>query len=141
VARSRRWLRRGSGTRPAANAAPTPPPAPPYRSAQQAQTFMAMFQAGTASGRSAVQAQAHSQAHAYPQTQVHAHPRAQDRDHAQPPAHSPDRFGRFDAPGDNPGAPLSDSPGRTQARAPYDPSLPASPQLPQRSGEFHEHHP
>ncbi|MDY0814437.1 sensor histidine kinase [Kitasatospora purpeofusca] len=30
---------------------------------------------------------------------------------------------------------------RTGSQDPYDPSLPPSPQLPQRSGEFHDHHP
>ncbi|MFE6049820.1 sensor histidine kinase [Kitasatospora sp. NPDC056446] len=79
----RRSHRRDRAHRPAQHAAPPPPPAPPYRSARDAQAFMAMFQAGTASGRSAVRAQA-----------------------VQP-----------------------------------DPSLPASPRLPQRSGEFHDHHP
>ncbi|MEU1286524.1 ATP-binding protein [Kitasatospora sp. NPDC005856] len=78
----RRSHRRGRTGRPAQHAAPPPQPAPPYRSARDAQAFMAMFQAGTASGRSAVRAQAQS-----------------------------------------------------------DPSLPASPRLPQRSGEFHDHHP
>ncbi|MEU3571688.1 sensor histidine kinase [Kitasatospora sp. NPDC036755] len=78
----RRSHRRGRTGRPAQHAAPPPPPAPPYRSARDAQAFMAMFQAGTASGRSAVRAQAQSS-----------------------------------------------------------PSLPASPRLPQRSGEFHDHHP
>ncbi|WBP91660.1 sensor histidine kinase [Kitasatospora cathayae] len=38
------------------HAAP-PPPEPPYRSARDAQAFMAMFQAGTANGRSAARAQ------------------------------------------------------------------------------------
>ncbi|MFD5916889.1 ATP-binding protein [Kitasatospora sp. NPDC058201] len=108
----RRSHRRDRANRHAASAAPTPPAAPPYRSAQQAQTFMAMFQAGTASGRSAVQAQAHSPGH--PQ----GHPQGDDR------AHSPGH-------GQNPG----------RSHAPHDPSLPASPQLPQRSGEFHDHHP
>ncbi|MFF2039407.1 sensor histidine kinase [Kitasatospora sp. NPDC058170] len=78
----RRSHRRDRAARPARGTAATPPPAPPYRSAPQAQAFMAMFQAGTASGRSAARAQAHA-----------------------------------------------------------DPSFPASPQLPQRSGEFHDHHP
>ncbi|MFF1904298.1 sensor histidine kinase [Kitasatospora sp. NPDC058218] len=78
----RRSHRRDRANRHAAPAAPPPAPAPPYRSAQDARTFMAMFQAGTANGRSAA---------------------------------------------------------RTQAQ-PY-PSLPASPQLPQRFGEFHDHHP
>ncbi|WP_244178972.1 sensor histidine kinase KdpD [Streptomyces rubellomurinus] len=48
----RRSHRRGRPGRPAQHAAPAPPPAPPYRSARDAQAFMAMFQAGTASGRS-----------------------------------------------------------------------------------------
>ncbi|MFJ2190799.1 sensor histidine kinase [Kitasatospora sp. NPDC087861] len=78
----RRSHRRDRANRPAQHASPAPPPEPPYRSARDAQAFMAMFQAGTASGRSAARAQ------------------------AQP-----------------------------------DPSLPASPRLPQRSGEFHDHHP
>ncbi|MFD5435505.1 sensor histidine kinase [Kitasatospora sp. NPDC127067] len=78
----RRSHRRGRTSRPAQHAAPPPQPAPPYRSARDAQAFMAMFQAGTASGRTAARAQAQS-----------------------------------------------------------DPSLPASPRLPQRSGEFHDHHP
>ncbi|MBV6701418.1 sensor histidine kinase [Kitasatospora aureofaciens] len=78
----RRSHRRDRADRPAQHAAPAPPAAPPYRSARDAQAFMAMFQAGTASGRSAARAQAHT-----------------------------------------------------------DPSQPASPRLPQRSGEFHDHHP
>ncbi|MFD8786056.1 sensor histidine kinase [Kitasatospora sp. NPDC059599] len=78
----RRSHRRDRANRPAQHAAPPPPPAPPYRSARDAQAFMAMFQAGTASGRSAARAQA--------------------------------------------------QPGPTD---------PASPRLPQRSGEFHDHHP
>ncbi|MFJ7912489.1 sensor histidine kinase [Kitasatospora sp. NPDC096204] len=78
----RRSHRRDRNSRPAQHAAPPPPPAPPYRSARDAQAFMAMFQAGTASGRSAARAQAQ-----------------------------------------------------------FDPSLPVSPRLPQRSGEFHDHHP
>ncbi|MER8102399.1 sensor histidine kinase [Kitasatospora sp. NPDC094016] len=78
----RRSHRRDRAARPAQHASPAPPPAPPYRSARDAQAFMAMFQAGTASGRSAARAQAQ-----------------------------------------------------------HDPSLPASPRLPQRSGEFHDHHP
>ncbi|MER7845439.1 sensor histidine kinase [Kitasatospora sp. NPDC096077] len=52
----RRSHRRDRAKRPA-HAAP-PPPEPPYRSALDAQAFMAMFQAGTASGRSAARAQA-----------------------------------------------------------------------------------
>ncbi|MFF3067566.1 sensor histidine kinase [Kitasatospora sp. NPDC057936] len=71
-----------AGTTAQHAAPPPPPPAPPYRSARDAQAFMAMFQAGTASGRSAARAQAHD-----------------------------------------------------------DPFRPASPRLPQRSGEFHDHHP
>ncbi|MFJ5121529.1 sensor histidine kinase [Kitasatospora sp. NPDC088548] len=82
----RRSHRRDRGNRTAQGTAPTPPPTPPYRSAREAQAFMAMFQAGTASGRSAVRA-------------------------------------------------------RVQAQAQPDPSLPVSPRLPQRSGEFHDHHP
>ncbi|MFG3050866.1 sensor histidine kinase [Kitasatospora sp. NPDC048239] len=78
----RRSHRRDPAARPARGTAAEPPPAPPYRSAPQAQAFMANFQAGTASGRSAARAQAHT-----------------------------------------------------------DPFFPASPQLPQRSGEFHDHHP
>ncbi|MGW4894325.1 ATP-binding protein [Kitasatospora sp. NPDC004240] len=77
----RRSHRRDRSGPPAPAAAPAP--LPPYRSARDAQAFMAMFQAGTASGRSAVRGAA-------------AHP---------------------------------------------DPSLPASPQPPQRTGEFHDHHP
>ncbi|MGW2254420.1 ATP-binding protein [Kitasatospora sp. NPDC001660] len=77
--RSHRRDRAGSA---AQHAAPQPPPVPPYRSARDAQAFMAMFQAGTASGRSAARAQAHN-----------------------------------------------------------DPFRPPSPRLPQRSGEFHDHHP
>ncbi|WP_254802342.1 sensor histidine kinase [Kitasatospora sp. SUK 42] len=53
----RRSHRRDRAGRPAQHAAP-PPPEPPYRSARDAQAFMAMFQAGTASGRSAARAQA-----------------------------------------------------------------------------------
>ncbi|MFE5580627.1 ATP-binding protein [Kitasatospora sp. NPDC056531] len=53
----RRSHRRDRANRPAQHAAP-PPPTPPYRSAQDAQAFMAMFQAGTASGRSAARARA-----------------------------------------------------------------------------------
>ncbi|MEU8515455.1 sensor histidine kinase [Kitasatospora sp. NPDC048722] len=71
-----------AGTTAQHAAPPPPPPAPPYRSARDAQAFMAMFQAGTASGRSAARAQAHD-----------------------------------------------------------DPFRSASPRLPQRSGEFHDHHP
>ncbi|MER6301033.1 sensor histidine kinase [Kitasatospora sp. NPDC001539] len=52
----RRSHRRDRADRPAQHAAP-PPPAPPYRSARDAQAFMAMFQAGTASGRSAARGQ------------------------------------------------------------------------------------
>ncbi|WP_406211085.1 sensor histidine kinase [Kitasatospora sp. NBC_01560] len=78
----RRSHRRDRAHRRSEPAAPPPATAPPYRSAQDAQAFMAMFQAGTASGRSAARTQAH-------------------------PA----------------------------------PSHPSSPQLPQRSGEFHDHHP
>ncbi|MFD5467812.1 sensor histidine kinase [Kitasatospora sp. NPDC127059] len=52
----RRSHRRDRATRPAQHAAP-PPPEPPYRSARDAQAFMAMFQAGTASGRSAARGQ------------------------------------------------------------------------------------
>ncbi|MFJ4191325.1 sensor histidine kinase [Kitasatospora sp. NPDC089509] len=52
----RRSHRRDRAKRPA-HAAP-PPPEPPYRSALDAQAFMAMFQAGTASGRNAARAQA-----------------------------------------------------------------------------------
>ncbi|MFI9162748.1 sensor histidine kinase [Kitasatospora aureofaciens] len=52
----RRSHRRDRGNRPAQHAAP-PPPEPPYRSARDAQTFMTMFQAGTANGRSAARAQ------------------------------------------------------------------------------------
>ncbi|MEE1784205.1 sensor histidine kinase [Streptomyces sp. SP17BM10] len=79
----RRSHRRDRAGKTGQHAAPPPaPPAPPYRSARDAQAFMAMFQAGTASGRSAARAQAHD-----------------------------------------------------------DPFRPASPRLPQRSGEFHDHHP
>ncbi|MEU1507131.1 sensor histidine kinase [Kitasatospora sp. NPDC005748] len=78
----RRSHRRDRSNRHASPAAPPPAPAPPYRSAQDARAFMAMFQAGTADGRSAARTQA-----------------------------QPHR------------------------------SLPASPQLPQRFGEFHDHHP
>ncbi|HJD84820.1 sensor histidine kinase [Kitasatospora aureofaciens] len=53
----RRSHRRDRGNRPAQHAAPPPPPEPPYRSARDAQTFMTMFQAGTANGRSAARAQ------------------------------------------------------------------------------------
>ncbi|MFJ3788112.1 sensor histidine kinase [Kitasatospora sp. NPDC090091] len=60
----RRSHRRDRASRHAAPATPTPAqaPAPPYRSARDAQTFMAMFQAGTASGRSAARAQAATEA-------------------------------------------------------------------------------
>ncbi|WP_230210577.1 ATP-binding protein [Streptomyces kaniharaensis] len=70
----RRSHRRGAD-RPAQHAAP--PPAPPYRSAREAQAFMAMFQAGTANGRSAARAQAQT-----------------DRSHPDFPQH-PQRFGEF----------------------------------------------
>lgn len=53
----RRSHRRDRANRPAQHAAP-PPPEPPYRSARDAQAFMAMFQAGTASGRSAARTRA-----------------------------------------------------------------------------------
>ncbi|MBD0689845.1 hypothetical protein BG452_28695 [Streptomyces sp. CBMA123] len=53
----RRSHRRDRANRPAQHAAPPPPPEPPYRSARDAQAFMAMFQAGTASGRSAARGQ------------------------------------------------------------------------------------
>ncbi|MEU6971185.1 ATP-binding protein [Kitasatospora aureofaciens] len=53
----RRSHRRDRGNRPAQHAAPPAPPEPPYRSARDAQTFMTMFQAGTANGRSAARAQ------------------------------------------------------------------------------------
>ncbi|MFE4513325.1 sensor histidine kinase [Kitasatospora sp. NPDC056783] len=53
----RRSHRRGRTGRAAQHAAPQPPPEPPYRSARDAQAFMAMFQAGTASGRSAARTQ------------------------------------------------------------------------------------
>ncbi|MFJ9776998.1 ATP-binding protein [Kitasatospora sp. NPDC101157] len=52
----RRSHRRDRGNRTAQHAAP-PPPEPPYRSAREAQTFMTMFQAGTANGRSAARSQ------------------------------------------------------------------------------------
>ncbi|MGW4384092.1 hypothetical protein [Kitasatospora sp. NPDC004531] len=81
----RRVNRRGSAppqqTAPRAEEQPAPPP----RCAREAQTFMSMFQAGTASGRSAAQ---------------------QDR--------RPE--GRHD-------------------------EFPASPQLPQRTGDSHDHNP
>ncbi|MEV7600544.1 ATP-binding protein [Kitasatospora sp. NPDC089797] len=53
----RRSHRRDRANRPAQHAAP-PPPEPPYRSARDAQAFMAMFQAGTASGRTAARSRA-----------------------------------------------------------------------------------
>ncbi|MEU6231607.1 sensor histidine kinase [Kitasatospora sp. NPDC047058] len=89
----RRSHRRDRTHRRTAPAATTPAP-PLHRSAQDAQAFMAMFQAGTANGRSAARARA----------------QIRTRAQAQVPAH-------------------------------HDPSQPASPQLPQRSGEFHDHHP
>ncbi len=122
----RRSHRRGrAATRHAANAAPTPPPAPPHRSAQQAQAFMTMFQAGTASGRSA--ARSHSQDRP---ADPH-HPARQDR--TEPPL-GPSGH-RHPVQGH-----LVDRP-PVAAPDPYDPSLPPSPQLPQRPGEFHDHHP
>ncbi|MFD7454307.1 sensor histidine kinase [Kitasatospora sp. NPDC059827] len=54
----RRSHRRDRANRPAQHAAPPPAPEPPYRSARDAQAFMAMFQAGTASGRSAARTRA-----------------------------------------------------------------------------------
>ncbi|MER5349491.1 ATP-binding protein [Kitasatospora sp. NPDC002551] len=130
----RRSHRRGrAATRHAATAASAPPPAPPYRSAQQAQAFMAMFQAGTASGRSAARANSQAQTAYRPRTPY------QDQAASQDPAAQQDRalprgpFGQ-----DRDGFP---PPGHSPAPAPHDPSLPASPQLPQRSGEFHDHHP
>ncbi|MFI6153945.1 sensor histidine kinase [Kitasatospora sp. NPDC051170] len=54
----RRSHRRPRAGRTAQHAAPPPPPAPPHRSARDAQAFMAMFQAGTASGRTAARARA-----------------------------------------------------------------------------------
>ncbi|MFE6872836.1 hypothetical protein ACFVFS_40695, partial [Kitasatospora sp. NPDC057692] len=123
----RRSHRRGrAANRHAANAA-TAPPAPPYRSAQQAQAFMSMFQAGTASGRSA--ARANSQSQAVHQVQAEAQVRAEWQDRGRPRG----PFGQDPA-----GLHPSD---RAPGPAPHDPSLPASPQLPQRSGEFHDHHP
>ncbi|WP_157032123.1 sensor histidine kinase [Kitasatospora cheerisanensis] len=81
----RRVNRRGSAPQQTGSRAPEQP-APPPRCAREAQTFMSLFQAGTASGRSAAQ---------------------QDRRPEQ---------GRHDA-------------------------FPASPQLPQRSGDSHDHNP
>ncbi|MFE2110949.1 ATP-binding protein [Kitasatospora sp. NPDC059463] len=121
----RRSHRRGrAASRHAAGSAATPPP-PPYRSAQQAQAFMSMFQAGTASGRSA--ARANSQAQTAYQARAGAEAGQQDRARPRGP------FGQ------DQGGPLPS--GHSPAPAPHDPSLPASPQLPQRSGEFHDHHP
>ncbi|MET8700963.1 ATP-binding protein [Kitasatospora sp. NPDC004723] len=118
----RRNHRRGrAATRLSANAAT--PPAPPYRSAQQAQAFMSMFQAGTASGRSAARANSQAQTAYRPQAEAPSQDRARPRD------------------------PFGQDPGRVRpsghspAPAPHDPSLPPSPQLPQRSGEFHDHQP
>ncbi|MER7705326.1 ATP-binding protein [Kitasatospora sp. NPDC097605] len=133
----RRSHRRGrAATRHAADAA-TPPPAPPYRSAQQAQAFMSMFQAGTASGRSAAransQAQATYQARAAYRAQAEAETRQQDRTARPREPFGQDPFGQ-DQGGLHPS-------GHSPAPAPHDPSLPASPQLPQPSGEFHDHHP
>ncbi|MFC5663098.1 ATP-binding protein [Kitasatospora misakiensis] len=122
----RRSHRRGrAASRHAAAAAPTPPPAPPSRSARQAQAFMTMFQAGTAGGRSA--ARSTSQDRPADPT----HPARQDR--TEPPlGRAGDRFPAPGHPGDHP--PVA-------AQGSYDPTLPPSPQLPQRSGEFHDHHP
>ncbi|MFD7644046.1 ATP-binding protein [Kitasatospora sp. NPDC059795] len=82
----RRVNRRGSAPQQQTGSRAEEQPAPPPRCAREAQTFMSMFQAGTASGRSAAQ---------------------QDRRPEQ---------GRHDA-------------------------FPASPQLPQRSGDSHDHNP
>ena len=76
------------------NAADTPPPPAagpvPPRSAYQAQTFMALFQAGTADGRSAVRGPGrpeHQQDHHqqdYQQDQPHPHQRSGEFDDHQP---------------------------------------------------------
>ncbi|PBC78401.1 signal transduction histidine kinase [Streptomyces sp. TLI_235] len=114
--------RRTNRRRPAAAAGrhaagqPAAGGAVPPRSAREAQAFMALFQAGTASGRSATGLARSDRQDQHDQ---------QDRHDPQNPQHQQDQ---------QHGTPATPTPGPTG-------TLPTSPQHPLRAGEFYDHQP